>query len=117
MEDAPRLLNIPKSECPDVFGYVFQNTNGRNHGITLVNPQFLLNAVLKDTHWQASGVRDSSRNHLWNLDGEKYQFGNASLFTENKSYSYGVSVDDFKMAGKKAEFSSYMEELNEERRY
>ena len=28
MEDVPRLLRIPTSECPDIFGYVFHDTNG-----------------------------------------------------------------------------------------
>ena len=28
MEDAPRLLRIPKSECPNVYGYLFHDTYG-----------------------------------------------------------------------------------------
>ena len=31
MEDAPSLLKVPKSECPDIW-IRLQNTNGRNHG-------------------------------------------------------------------------------------
>ena len=29
MEDAPKLLKIPKSECPDVRIRLLQNTNGQ----------------------------------------------------------------------------------------
>ena len=28
MEDAPRLLRIPKSECPNEYGYLFHDTYG-----------------------------------------------------------------------------------------
>ena len=31
LEDAPKLLKIPKSECPDVWS-AFHDTNGQNHG-------------------------------------------------------------------------------------
>ena len=31
MEDAPKLLKNPKSECP-AFGFVFHEKNGQNHG-------------------------------------------------------------------------------------
>ena len=37
-EDAPTLLKIPKSECPDVWRYVFHDTKGPNHGQTLKIP-------------------------------------------------------------------------------
>ena len=30
MEDASKLLKIPKSECPD--GFVYHDTNGLHHG-------------------------------------------------------------------------------------
>ena len=32
MKDAPTLLKIPKSQNVQIFGFVYQNTNGRNHG-------------------------------------------------------------------------------------
>ena len=44
LEDAPRLLNIPKSECP-MYGYIFQDRNGPNHGQTLKIPCFLSNEI------------------------------------------------------------------------
>ena len=31
MEDAPKLLKIPKSEC-QIFGFVYHDTNGQHHG-------------------------------------------------------------------------------------
>ena len=38
MEDAPKLLKIPKSECPDVLDTTSKTQNGPNHGITLLTP-------------------------------------------------------------------------------
>ena len=32
MEGAPKLFKIPKSECPEIFGYVYRSKNGQNHG-------------------------------------------------------------------------------------
>ena len=40
MEDAPSMLKIPKSECPDIW--IYQNTNGQNHGPEEKIQSFLL---------------------------------------------------------------------------
>ena len=52
MEDAQKLLKIPKSECLDVwkYGYVFQNIKRRSHVNKLKIPLFLLNETYADTH-------------------------------------------------------------------
>ena len=42
MEDAPKLLNIPKSECPDIW-IRYHDTNGLNHGPVSKTQLFLLN--------------------------------------------------------------------------
>ena len=44
MEDAPKLLKIPEPECP-LFGYVYQNTNGLNHGPVWKIQSFLLSEI------------------------------------------------------------------------
>ena len=38
MEDAPSLLKIPLSECVQICGYVYQNTNGSSYGHPLAGP-------------------------------------------------------------------------------
>ena len=38
MEDAPKLLKIPKSECPDIFGYAQHDTSGQNSWCSVEDP-------------------------------------------------------------------------------
>ena len=47
MEDAPRLLRIPKSECPDIWSTTKKQ---KNHGKTLKIQWFILNEMCTDTH-------------------------------------------------------------------
>ena len=44
MEDAHKLLKIPKSEC-QTFGFVYHDTNGQNHGPVWKTQLFLLNEI------------------------------------------------------------------------
>ena len=44
MEDAHKLLKIPKSECPDIW-IVYHDTNGQNHGPVWKTQPFLLNGI------------------------------------------------------------------------
>ena len=51
LEDAPRLLKIPKSEC-QMFGYFFHDTNGQNHGEkNIEDPWYFLKDIDLVTHW------------------------------------------------------------------
>ena len=56
MEDAPRLLKIPKSECPYICGYVFHDTDGQNHGPVSKTQLFLLNEI-RSSDWNLYGHR------------------------------------------------------------
>ena len=49
MEDAHKLLKIPKSECPDIW---IHDTNGLNHGPVWKTQSFLLNAICIVILWQ-----------------------------------------------------------------
>ena len=51
MEDAHKLLKIPKSEC-QTFGFVHHDTNGRNHGPVWKTQSFLLSGICTVTFWQ-----------------------------------------------------------------
>ena len=86
MEHAPRLLRIPKPECPDTFA--FHDTNGPNPGHTLKIQRYFLNGICTDTHLRYFFWKDSSRKFCWSLVGKKYRIGNVYLFIENKGYSY-----------------------------
>ena len=59
-----------------MYGYVFQNINGRSHGNTLKIPWYLLNETYTDTHLRDSCGKDSSRKHQRNLVGKRFRTGN-----------------------------------------
>ena len=50
-EDAPKLLKIPKSECP-FFGFVYHDTTGQNHGPVWKTQSFLLSRICTVILWQ-----------------------------------------------------------------
>ena len=50
MEDAPKSLKIPKSECPD--GFVYHDTNGLHHGPVSQTQLFILNGFYMVILWQ-----------------------------------------------------------------
>ena len=70
LEDAPRLLNVPKSECP-TYGYIFHNIHGPNHGQTLKIPSFFSNEFCMDIHSLVSCGNDNSKKLYQNLDVKK----------------------------------------------
>ena len=51
MEDAPRLLKTPKSEC-QTYGFVYHDRNAQNHGTKLKIPWYLLNELCMVILWQ-----------------------------------------------------------------
>ena len=60
-----------------IYGYVFHDRNGQNHGQILKNRLFLLNEIYMLT-------RLPDYCGYWDFDGRKYQTGNASLCTVRK---------------------------------
>ena len=69
MEDAPTLLKIPKSECPDVWIRI-------------------LSEICVVIFWQDYYVEGNSRKFFWNLVGRRFQIVNVSLNIVKKDYSY-----------------------------
>ena len=69
MEDAHKLLKIPKSECPGHFGFVYHDTNGQNHGPVWKTQSFLLNEICMVILWQdyygKGNLRKSYLKHGW----------------------------------------------------
>ena len=69
MEDAHKLLKIPKSECPDIwirpprhkFGFVHHDTNGLNHGQVWKIQSFLLSEICTVILWQDYDVKGNLR--------------------------------------------------------
>ena len=63
MEDAQKLLKIPKADCADMYGYVFRHINGRSNRNTLKILLCFLDETCTDTHSQDSCGLDSSKKH------------------------------------------------------
>ena len=70
--DAPRLLKIPKSEWPCLYGFVYHDTNGQNHGPV----------------WKTQSFLDNLRKSYCSTVGRQFPIGNAYSHTVKKSYSY-----------------------------
>ena len=86
-EDAPRLLNIPKSECLDVW-ICLPRHNWPKSWQTLKILWYVLNEIYMDTLQQVCYGKDNSRKFSCHLNTKKQQTRNVCLFIENKDYSY-----------------------------
>ena len=60
MEDVPKLLKIQSQNVQKV-GYVYQSTNGQNHGPVWKTQSFLLNEICTVTLWQDYHGKGNSR--------------------------------------------------------
>ena len=58
------IKTISKSECPDKYGYVFQITNGPNHGPAWETQSFLLGEICLVILWQDYCGKSSIRTRL-----------------------------------------------------
>ena len=95
MEDAPRLLRIPKSECPDVWIRLPRHKRPKSC-VDIEEP-----------------VVPLGRNLYGQQDGKKYRIENAFSFVHRtRELFFSVYVDD-KNDWKKAELQSYVEEIDE----
>ena len=100
MEDVPSLFKKTRSQSVQIFGYVFHDAHGPNHGQTLKIPWYLSNEICTVTHSQASCGKDNSRKFCWSSNGKKYRI--ECVFVHRKQGLFlSVYVDYIKMAGKK----------------
>ena len=61
MEDAHRLLKIPKNRNVQTFGFVYHDTNGQNHGPVWKTQLFLLKGICTVIFWQDCYGKDNLR--------------------------------------------------------
>ena len=108
MEDAPKLLKIPKSECPDIW-IRFHDTNGQSHGPVWKIQSFLLSEMC--TVIPLAGL-------LWERQFEKillkYGWENVSNWEcsfvhREKGLFLSVYVDDIKIGWKETKHESNVE--------
>ena len=104
MEDAPKLLKIPKSECPDIWIRV-------NHGQTFVVPleRNLYGHPLAGLLWERQFEKVLLK-HGW----EKVPNWECLFVLREKVLFSSVYVDDIKLAGKKQNIDPMWKVLNKE---
>ena len=97
-----------------MYGYDFQNINGRSHGNTLRILLSILNEPCKDTHSQDSCGKDSSKKALMELGLEEGPDCECLFVHRRQNILFGLRV--WHQNGRKeAEFSSRVEEIDEGR--
>ena len=100
MEDVQKLLNSPNQNV-QMYGYDFQNINGRSRGNTLRILLSILNEPYKETHSQDSCGKDSSKKSIdgtWLGKSTKLEM---LIRSQKTKIFFSVYVVDIKMAGKK----------------
>ena len=87
MEDAPSLLNVSPNQNVQIFGYVYPDTNGLNHGPVWKIQSFLLSEICTVIFQQDCYGKHNLRKFFWNTNGKKFQIGNVYSSTEKRDYS------------------------------
>ena len=84
------LTNCSKfpNRTVQTFGFVYHDTNGRNHGPVWKTQSFLLHEICTVILWQDYYVKGNLRRSYCSTVGRKFQIGNVSLFIVKKDYSY-----------------------------
>ena len=84
MEDAPKLLKIPKSECPDIWDPSTTTQNGQNHGPVWKTQSFLLSEICTVILWQDCYGKGKMRKSYCSTVGRMFQNGNAFSYIVKK---------------------------------
>ena len=87
LEDAPKLLNIPKSECLQTYGYVYHDTKWPKSLSSVEDPVIPLERNLCGHPLAGLLWKGSLRKFYWSTVGKKFLNGNAYSCTERKDYS------------------------------
>ena len=93
-----------------MYGHVFQNINGRNHGNTLRILLFPLSETYTDTHSQDSFGKDNSKT-LMELGCEKSSILGMLIRSQKTKLFLSVCVDDIKMIRKKQNSALILKKL------
>ena len=113
MEDASKLLKIPKSECQK-FGFVHHDTNRLNHGRIWTIQSFLLSEIRMVILWQDYYGKGNLKKILLKYCWEKVSNWECLFVHRDKGLSLSVYVDDIKLAGKKQNIDPMWKVRNKE---
>ena len=88
MEDAHKLLKIPKSECPDIWIRLPRHKWPKSECPVWKTQSFLSSeictVILRQDYYGKGNLRKSYSN----MAGRKFQIGNVSFYIVKKDYSY-----------------------------
>ena len=101
MEDAPKLLKIPKSECLQTLGFVYHDTIGQNHGPVWKAQSFLLSEICMVILWQDCYGKGNLRKFFFKYGWEKIPNWECLFVNRENGLFLSVYADDTKLAGKK----------------
>ena len=101
MEDAPTLLKIPKSECPDIWIRLPKHKWPKKHGPVWKTQLFLFSGICTVILWQDYCGNGNVRKFYWNTVGKKVPNWECLFVKREKGRFLSVYVDDIKLAGKK----------------
>ena len=114
MEDAPKLLKIPKSECPDIWIRLPRH-KWLKHGPSMERPsRSSRKGICTVILWQDFYGKGNFEKLYRNTFGRRFPIGNAHSCTVKKGLFLSVYVDDIKLAGKKQNINPKWRVLNEE---
>ena len=82
------FIEDPKIRMSRYCGYVYQDTNGLNHGPVWKIQSFLLSEICTVIFPQDYLGKGNSRKFFWKIDGKKFHIENAYSLTEKKDYSW-----------------------------
>ena len=115
MEDALKLLKIPKSECPDIWIRPPRyNLIGLNHGPVWKIQSFFLKGICMVIFWHEYYGKDNLEKILLQHGSEKVSNLECLFVHREKRLFLSVYVDDIKLAGKKQNLKPMWKLLNEE---
>ena len=101
------------SQCVQIYGYVFHDINGPNHGPTLKIQSIFLNEICTDTHLLVSCEKGQLEEVLMELGWEKVADWKCLFVHRNQWLFLSVYVDDKQWLEKKEEHGSHVEEIDE----
>ena len=113
MEDAHKLLKIPKSEC-QTFGFVYHDTNGLNHGRVLKTNVVPLERNLYGHPLAGLLCERQCGKIILKYGWEKVSNWECLFVHRQKGLFLSVYVDDIKLAGKKQNTNPMWKLLNKE---
>ena len=110
MEDDPKLLKLPKSECPDYWMRLPRHKWSKSWSNIEDRVVPFERNICTDNRLLASRGKDTLRKFDWNLDGKKYRIGNVCLFIKQGLF-LSENVDDIQMDGKKKKMAPMWKKL------